>query len=60
MFCAPFLVGLFSTKRLERAKYGYASAILAILLSSIIYAQLIYAVFPPSSASQTGLEFNGS
>ncbi len=52
MFCAPFLVGLVSTKRLERARYGFASAILTILLSSIVYTELTYAAFPPPSPSQ--------
>jgi len=55
MFCAPFAVGLVSTKRVERARYGFASAILTILLSSIIYVQLVYAAFPPAPASQTGV-----
>lgn len=55
MFCAPFLVGLVSTKRLEKVRYGFASAILTILLSSIVYVQLVYAAFRPPIPSQTGV-----
>ncbi len=56
IYCAPFIVGFTSIHRVGKIRYGLLAAVLAILLSFLVYTHLIEWASPPLFSSQ--LELN--
>lgn len=52
LFCAPFLVGFVSSKRIGRPGPSLVAAVFTILVSSVVYVQLIDMASPPLLSSQ--------
>lgn len=52
LYCAPFLVGLVSSRRTKRTIPVFIAAIVALLISAVLYVALIQEASPPLFSSQ--------